>query len=475
MRFLRKILILSTLELSFLLAVLSIVGAFEGVDAARDLFNSTPLAVYWISFTLLLLTGLAVYRRLITSAGLLAIHVGPVLVLVGAMAGSDQGHEVAATRFGWEKATSGYMRIFEGEKSQTIHDEEGREIGRLAFELELEDFQIAYYGGERSWSLGVEATTGDRTAPRRAAEIEWGEGREVELPFVGSRLKVLRYLPSARPVHEDGGARTLEVVEVGGKRRLVPAEVGQQVQLESPPVKLTVEQVFSHLLVRNGEVVDMPGMSKNPAVKVLLEDGEGGQRRRYAFASGMMGHAADDDGLVLRYLVPSATSAEADPSSGLPAMEVSIRGEGDPETRRWLIATAQDRPVVVPLGPLPDAAAAPDRRRMPHGAFLIMAPRRGTVRQYTSRVVVRDEGVAPTTRDVYVNGPLHYGGYHFYQHSYDSREERYTILSVKSDSGLSMVYIGFIALCAGMFWLCWISPAIRYFKKERKGGNQDEH
>jgi len=475
MRFLRRILVLTTLELTVLITVLSIVGAFLGVESARSLFNSIPLALVWIAFTLLLVVGLVVYRSLNMSVGLLAIHAGPILILTGAMAGSVRGHEVAESRFGRERIPSGYMQIFEGEASRTVHDEEGREIGRLPFELVLEDFDIDYYGGDQSWSLEVEAPFSDRGEEVRAVEIEWSEGMEVELPFVRSTLKVLRYLPSARPAREGGDARVLEVVEASGARRLVPAEAGREVRLEAPLAKLTVEQVFSHLLVRDGEVVDVEGMGRNPAVKVSIEGEDGTRSQRYVFASGMMGHGQEDDGLALRYLVRSAASAEPDPATGLPAMEVSIREEDGRETRRWLIAQSRSRPVVLPLGPLPDAASAMDRRGMPHGAFLLLTPRRATVRQFTSTVEVRGNGVEPLRRDVRVNGPLHFGGYHFYQHSYDSQNERYTVLAVKSDAGLAFVYAGFVALCCGMFWLCWIRPAIRHFSKERASGNQDEH
>ena len=73
-----------------------------------------------------------------------------------------------------------------------------------------------------------------------------------------------------------------------------------------------------------------------------------------------------------------------------------------------------------------------------------------------------------------MNYPLYYGGYHFYQISYDDKAYRlspYTILSVSSDSGLSLVYTGFVLLIAGTFWLFWFKPAWVYFTKRRDNGD----
>ncbi|MBN1975223.1 MAG: cytochrome c biogenesis protein ResB [Sedimentisphaerales bacterium] len=70
--------------------------------------------------------------------------------------------------------------------------------------------------------------------------------------------------------------------------------------------------------------------------------------------------------------------------------------------------------------------------------------------------VIRDNRVA-AEKDIQVNHPLHYGGYHFYQQSYDDKEGKYTILKVVSDSGLTFVYAGYALLCAGIFWHFWFS------------------
>ncbi len=474
MKTFRNGVLLATLWLTIVLIVLSVVGAFLGVEPARVMFNSVPVSIYWILITFLLVIGLVFFKKTVRSPGSLALHVGTIMVLVGAMLGSDHGQEVVAERFGQEKIPSGYMRIFEGKSSRTIHDQKGRTIGKLPFSIHLEDFFIEYYDEASTWTLGVEAPAAEGTRGSRAAKVEWREGSAVDIPFTDSTLEVLSYLPSARPVAAKGGGRFLEIVEAGGKRHVIPAEVGREVQLGAPPAKLTIERIFSHLLVKSGGVVDVPGSNKNPAVKVSLELPDGKTGHRYAFANQMMGHGQDEDGLVLRYKAKASQRAEADPDSGLPAFEILIRRGGKETSRRWLIATSRDRPVVSPLDTRAAASSHGDSHHRAHRSFLVLAPPRATIRQFKSRVVVRDGDRPPVERVIFVNGPLHYGGYHFYQHSYDSEAGRYTVLSVRSDSGLRLVYVGFAHLCIGMFWIFWIRPGWSYLRRGRKSGNQDE-
>ncbi|MFC1676242.1 cytochrome c biogenesis protein ResB [Planctomycetota bacterium] len=82
---------------------------------------------------------------------------------------------------------------------------------------------------------------------------------------------------------------------------------------------------------------------------------------------------------------------------------------------------------------------------------------RRVVSDYISELEVVDNNQVITAKSIEVNRPLHFGGYHFYQHSYDEQAGRYTVLSVTSDSGLYIVYAGYVFLCVGIFWQCWIT------------------
>ncbi len=78
------------------------------------------------------------------------------------------------------------------------------------------------------------------------------------------------------------------------------------------------------------------------------------------------------------------------------------------------------------------------------------------IRDYISVLEIIKDGKVVKKKDVEVNHPLHYAGYLFYQHSYDDEAQSYTILGVKSDSGLLAVHLGFTLLCAGVFWHMWL-------------------
>jgi hypothetical protein len=86
------------------------------------------------------------------------------------------------------------------------------------------------------------------------------------------------------------------------------------------------------------------------------------------------------------------------------------------------------------------------------------------IRDYFSDVVVIEGGKEVVNKTIEVNHPLHYGGYHFYQHSYDLEEGKYTTLSVTSDSGLYAVYSGYWLLVFGVFWQFWFRHTVEYIK-----------
>ncbi len=95
------------------------------------------------------------------------------------------------------------------------------------------------------------------------------------------------------------------------------------------------------------------------------------------------------------------------------------------------------------------------------GLQINYAPRRPRmVRDYLSDVTVIKDEKDVASKTIEVNHPLQYGGYHFYQYSYDSEAEEYTVLSVTSDSGLYVVYSGYWLLSIGVLWRFWLRPVL---------------
>jgi len=69
------------------------------------------------------------------------------------------------------------------------------------------------------------------------------------------------------------------------------------------------------------------------------------------------------------------------------------------------------------------------------------------IHNYCSDVTIIENGKETANKTIKVNNPLHYGGYNFYQNSYDSQMQRYTILQETSDNGLYGVYGGYWIIC----------------------------
>ena len=110
----RRLILWLALSLIALLFVFSVYGAFINAGPAQQFFNSIPLTVYWTLFIVLLLIGIIVFKRLLHVPGLLAMHLGCVLVFLGGMWGSKAGHRFQASNLGLEKIPSGQIQVYEG-------------------------------------------------------------------------------------------------------------------------------------------------------------------------------------------------------------------------------------------------------------------------------------------------------------------------------------------------------------------------
>ena len=98
-------------------------------------------------------------------------------------------------------------------------------------------------------------------------------------------------------------------------------------------------------------------------------------------------------------------------------------------------------------------------------SYISRGPR--MIRDYFSDLAVIENDKEVLSKTIEVNHPLHYGGYHFYQHSYDSEKGQYTVLSITSDSGLYVVYSGYWLLSLGVLWQFWLRPVVRYIKSKK--------
>jgi hypothetical protein len=485
---LRHIVIGLVLICLLVLAVLSIVGAVEGADRARLLFNSVPVAAYWAVFVLLAAVGFVIFPRLVTSPPALLMHLAPLFILAGAMWGSDAAHQVRrqigdylrpwAERalnpakaaqvlgdwLGCDKVPSAYMVLYEGQEDSRLIDKTSNEvIAELPFALRLRKFSIDYYPPRgQEWNLSVVLPVfdaGGQLVDEQWKSIRWEPGREMPVPGTAIRLRVLQYLPSAAPVFEKGAKPYVEITPREGRAVTLPAEVGREVAIKEPPLTIRVMRVFENLVVRGAgaerQVTDAPGEGANAAVQVEVVQPDGTARSRYLMALVPM-HGQTDDGVSMRYVLPRPTGARPDPSTGAAAMEVELSVQGHAH-RAWLLPQKEEKYAVLSLEPLASPGGVPAEAGQGLPALYLAAPR-GDVRAYNSDVEVLQDYRRVAHKVIQVNHPLHYGGYHFYQYDYDKRDGRYTVLLVVSDSGLWAVWAGFVLLVGGACWKLWLVP-----------------
>jgi hypothetical protein len=174
-----------------LLALLSVYGAFLGPDRAQAFFNSLPLEVYWFALAALLVSGIALFRRLLQVPSLLLMHFGCILVLAGGVWGSGAGHTVQKQLFGVARLPKGRMALRDGAEDNRITVADGNEIRVLPFLVRLKDFRMEYYD---PGSLIIRSSDGRtwRLPATPGARLSLGDGRgtiTVQSRFANFKLR----------------------------------------------------------------------------------------------------------------------------------------------------------------------------------------------------------------------------------------------------------------------------------------------
>ena len=322
----KRVVMWAALALIILLFFLSIYGAFLGSYRAKVFFNSPPLTLYWLASALLLVAGVAAFRRLLRVSSLLLMHSGCIFILAGAIWGSDAGHNLQRQLFGIDKIRSGRMVIFEGHSENHLTSENDEQTKELPFFIKLRDFRIEYY------------------------KLEY-----------------------------------LHIQTRQGQSWRIPVEIGSEFSLGQGFGTITILRAFKNFKITiDGDrkiAIDDPQPGYNPALEVQIKDPDGAVTTRYVFER-FLDHVHPKDKLLLSY--------------------------------------------------------------------------HRVVRDYISELQVIKDSEVLAEKNIEVNHPLYFGGYHFYQHSYDADAGQYTILTVVSDTGLNLVYAGYLMLGIGVFWHFWL-------------------
>jgi hypothetical protein len=129
-----------------LLAILCVAGSFYDVAGARSFFHHRAVVLLWL-FLGVAFTGALVYDGLLARRpGRLASHAGCLLIILGSLWNSEEAHGIAARYFGSDKASSGFVILFEGQSTDKVYSDGFQSvIAKLGFELKLDEFAIDYY------------------------------------------------------------------------------------------------------------------------------------------------------------------------------------------------------------------------------------------------------------------------------------------------------------------------------------------
>ncbi len=85
----------------------------------------------------------------------------------------------------------------------------------------------------------------------------------------------------------------------------------------------------------------------------------------------------------------------------------------------------------------------------------------GRIKDFKSTLRLLDDGEVVASKTIEVNTPLKYGGYAVYQSSYDSLHEAWSGLEVARDPGVSLVYLGFGLISAGVLFTFYVRPLVK--------------
>lgn len=198
---LRRLLRWFVLALLFGWAGLSVFGAFLGAERAHAVFSSPPLIGFWLAFAAIQVAGFAVFAVLRRAPGLLALHLGIVLIFTGFMMNSENGHRLAARLPGPAKTPRAFLRLEEGQSSAAVFDRAfSRKLGALPFSVRLNAFEMEHYPlSDAPPPLLYGSLAPEPGSPHfnwKTQSLKWRPGRTARLADTPIRFRATDNAPS---------------------------------------------------------------------------------------------------------------------------------------------------------------------------------------------------------------------------------------------------------------------------------------
>jgi cytochrome c biogenesis protein ResB len=285
--------------------------------------------------------------------------------------------------------------------------------------------------------------------------------------------------------------------------KVFPVEIGQSVSLEEYNIKFlefVLDFTQKNLPMNQQQLV-------NPAVRIELQ-GPQGTESRWVFAyfpDWDQMHPTKNKGLKLTCNVPQNTSFVGQQIRILHGPDdkrlfTYIKDDKIIQTANWelekkydiggtghqlaiakfypnfgikqsvvkrsdaLVKPAVHVEITGPAGTFTDWVFADEEDATPYtdGNFFLLYKQFGeNIKDWKSTLRVIDGGEVVAEKTIEVNDPLKYGGYAFYQSSYDPENPKISGLQVARDPGVSLVYVGFSTLCFGIIFIFYLKPLVR--------------
>lgn len=389
-----------------------------------DLFHSLWLAGL-VALMVTSLVAIAIKRWPWTFSkwGYVGAHLGPVVILFGAVYGQIGG-------------LKGRMDLEVGRAADGILMQDWRtgEVSRaeLPFAVRLDDFRIESH--DPVYRVFVFERTGSHDENRSFEPVVSVSPLEEKGKRVAVDKRFSLQVESSSAGSESAVERHL--LQLGGAELAV--EPGKSYELGGMHVE--VGAYFPHFTydiptksARN--VSDQPA---NPALSVEIRNGgpEGPVAYRgWLFANmpgfSMSGHGGEQQDVPV-YRREGGSSG--------PTVDVSIFDGNEKRTTQTL--TLQNGQHALPFA---------------DGRFVaVFRNRDNEAKNYHSRLSMIEGGKPVESREIFVNDPYTYGGYTFYQANYDPEHLRYSGIDVVRDPGLHFVYGGLVVMLLGVLHIFYL-------------------
>lgn len=370
-------------------------------------------------------------------SGRVAAHLGIVTGLLGALIG----------QVGGEKGRADLVIGKASDRVLGFDWRTGRRIpATLPFELRLDDFHVDTH--DVAFRVYVFQRTGDgdhSEAFKALLTIDPTKRSGEVVPLGGGyALRVDDHKLAAAPSKKGAGTHSLALTKGSKPVKVDPNSVYEDIG----GLHVTTGAFFPHFNydIDSKKAVNGSDEPRNPAIDVTIRAGGPTGEIKYKgwlFAN-MPGFSMDHQGAkdgeepAEKPWVPLYVFGGAGASEG-PSVRVTVLKNGveDGQTR---LSLRQGNDFV----------------NLAERQFVaVFRVRDDEAKNYFSTLSVLEEGRVIRSQQIFVNAPMYYKGYAFYQSNYDPKNLRYSGIEVVKDPGIGFVYFGLTAMMLGVFQLLY--------------------